>query len=416
MKLSLDISAPFDSLFKYKFEKDDRELVSFFDLPALGRVGLTGIDLNFWLQSFVLLSLQSVINVVVAIVIYFGIVRNPVPQQRYLIGYGFVCPALLVLPFYIVHTLDLRNMAFILCVAGATPALLIFRCIEAMHKTMPPFAGESMKSFLLYYSTSLQLKFDPKTNKPKTFATSELVSRVLSFIYIFVQTTLLYAFLMPHDYRLFYVPRNSVGDFFRWQNILNNFLMAWLTGSTLEAGSIGLGLMFSLMTGYSVIEMNDSPLTRSTSVSEFWGRRWDLIVASGLRRGIYDPLRKVGHSRAIAALLTFIVSGLLHEYMLLMMASRGGHPNNPSGEKFTPNFGPQLLFFLWNGALLLAEYATQNHPLVQSLSAQLPSAVRTGLVLLLVLPISHWFTDQYIDSCFYSDIALGFPRLTIVDN
>ncbi|KAL1369849.1 long-chain-alcohol O-fatty-acyltransferase-like [Arachis hypogaea] len=58
----------------------------------------------------------------------------------------------------------------------------------------------------------------------------------------------------------------------------------------------------------------------STSLQDFWGRRWNLMVTSILRPTVYDPVRSVSTgifgitcaSRA-AMLATFLVSGLMHE-------------------------------------------------------------------------------------------------------
>ncbi|CAI9088307.1 OLC1v1022607C1 [Oldenlandia corymbosa var. corymbosa] len=58
----------------------------------------------------------------------------------------------------------------------------------------------------------------------------------------------------------------------------------------------------------------------STSLQDFWGKRWNLRVTNALRRTIYNPVRTVyavllGKSlaRLVAVLTTFLVSGLFHE-------------------------------------------------------------------------------------------------------
>ncbi|KAF3782750.1 putative long-chain-alcohol O-fatty-acyltransferase 8 [Nymphaea thermarum] len=61
----------------------------------------------------------------------------------------------------------------------------------------------------------------------------------------------------------------------------------------------------------------------STSLGDFWGRRWNLAVTTILRPAVYCPVRSacsrlVGSSpaRLVATLATFLVSGLMHELML----------------------------------------------------------------------------------------------------
>ncbi|CAN6472147.1 unnamed protein product [Victoria cruziana] len=61
----------------------------------------------------------------------------------------------------------------------------------------------------------------------------------------------------------------------------------------------------------------------STSLGDFWGRRWNLVVTTVLRPAVYYPVRSacsrlVGSSpaRLVATLATFLVSGLMHELIL----------------------------------------------------------------------------------------------------
>ncbi|KAK9950230.1 hypothetical protein M0R45_005731 [Rubus argutus] len=58
----------------------------------------------------------------------------------------------------------------------------------------------------------------------------------------------------------------------------------------------------------------------STSLQDFWGRRWNLMVTNILRPTVYDPMRRVstpilGHrwSKLPAVMSTFAVSGFMHE-------------------------------------------------------------------------------------------------------
>ncbi|XP_042490873.1 long-chain-alcohol O-fatty-acyltransferase-like isoform X2 [Macadamia integrifolia] len=60
----------------------------------------------------------------------------------------------------------------------------------------------------------------------------------------------------------------------------------------------------------------------STSLQDFWGRRWNLMVTSILRPIVYNPIRSISTSifgrewALLPALLgTFLVSGLMHEFI-----------------------------------------------------------------------------------------------------
>ena len=187
--------------------------------------------------------------------------------------------------------------------------------------------------------------------------------------------------------------------------------MASLTSLVLESGSLGLGILTSSLSGLSVIDFSDNPLTLSESPSDFWSRRWNKITQSGLRRGVYLPLLQSGLSRSVSSLGTFLASGILHEYVLLIMKQRRGLPNNPTHTAFDPNYGNHLRFFAWCGIVLWIEKLTRRMAPVLWMQKHLPQPIRTALVLLTVLPIAHLFTDEYVASSFYSDLALGFVKI-----
>ncbi|KAH7842296.1 hypothetical protein Vadar_003722 [Vaccinium darrowii] len=60
----------------------------------------------------------------------------------------------------------------------------------------------------------------------------------------------------------------------------------------------------------------------ATSLQDFWGKRWNLMVTNNLRHTVYDPVRSafkgvLGRERAAlpAVMAAFIVSGLMHELL-----------------------------------------------------------------------------------------------------
>ncbi|CAI9283496.1 unnamed protein product [Lactuca saligna] len=62
----------------------------------------------------------------------------------------------------------------------------------------------------------------------------------------------------------------------------------------------------------------------ATSLQDFWGRRWNLMVTRILRPTVYDPIREISlpvlgklWSRLPAIFATFLVSGLMHELIYL---------------------------------------------------------------------------------------------------
>ncbi|KAH0745049.1 hypothetical protein KY285_006706 [Solanum tuberosum] len=87
----------------------------------------------------------------------------------------------------------------------------------------------------------------------------------------------------------------------------------------------------------------------ASSLQDFWGKRWNLMVTNILRLTIYDPVRSVIKYRIPrrwapipAVLATFFVSGLMHELFFYYIGRL-----KPSGEA--------MMFFLIHGVALSVE-------------------------------------------------------------
>jgi alginate O-acetyltransferase complex protein AlgI len=129
---------------------------------------------------------------------------------------------------------------------------------------------------------------------------------------------------------------------------------AWsATGSTLATAALvlpGLSLvlhfgLFNLAaSAWRVAGVDANPLFRapllSTSLAEFWGRRWNIAFAELSATGVYRPIAAIaGRGSGIAA--AFIVSGLLHELAISLPVRAG--------------YGLPFLYFVIHGAGTLAE-------------------------------------------------------------
>ncbi|KAI3703026.1 hypothetical protein L6452_28780 [Arctium lappa] len=62
----------------------------------------------------------------------------------------------------------------------------------------------------------------------------------------------------------------------------------------------------------------------STSLQDFWGRRWNLMVTNSLRYTVYKPVKSVFPAKewatVPAVMATFLVSGLMHELLFYYVA------------------------------------------------------------------------------------------------
>ncbi len=94
--------------------------------------------------------------------------------------------------------------------------------------------------------------------------------------------------------------------------------------------------------GFDVSRPFRSPW-RSRSLSEFWGRRWNLAFVEMLTLGVYRPLQRVA-GRTTGAVAAFLLSGLFHELAISVPVGAG--------------YGGPSLYFALHGGLVLLERRT----------------------------------------------------------
>ncbi|TVU13324.1 hypothetical protein EJB05_40372, partial [Eragrostis curvula] len=113
----------------------------------------------------------------------------------------------------------------------------------------------------------------------------------------------------------------------------------------------------------------------ATSLRDFWGRRWNLMVSAILRPSVYGPVRARA-GKAAAALATFLVSGLMHEVMVYYSS-------------LEPPTGEMLAFFFLHGVSCVVEelcvrrWTKRGWP-------PLPRPVATMLVAMFVGATAFW--------------------------
>lgn len=179
----------------------------------------------------------------------------------------------------------------------------------------------------------------------------------------------------------------------------------------------GLTFFWFVMTGYQTKPVMKNPLGGAKSPSDFWGRRWNLIVHSVLKGGVYKPLRKYGRSPTTAGIATFLASGIFHEWLVhgLFSTTCRGPDSRSSPSCYDPMYGGAMIFFLWQSILLAGEFMLGKTALVASLARTLPLPVRTALIIALGIPFAHFFTEPYVRSNFFRHGQMGLPMILQVD-
>ncbi|XP_022847597.1 acyl-CoA--sterol O-acyltransferase 1-like [Olea europaea var. sylvestris] len=119
----------------------------------------------------------------------------------------------------------------------------------------------------------------------------------------------------------------------------------------------------------------------ATSLQDFWGRRWNLMVSNILRPTVYDPVLSISRqviARKWAALppvlATFLVSGLMHELVFYNIGRL-----KPTGEV--------MCFFLLHGVSLAMEIGIKK---LLKARFTLPRIVSGPLTLAFVITTSFW--------------------------
>ncbi|XP_010906443.1 probable long-chain-alcohol O-fatty-acyltransferase 5 [Elaeis guineensis] len=148
------------------------------------------------------------------------------------------------------------------------------------------------------FTSSFPVKLQTKPN-PKPPISSSLST--LHLLVTAVKVLLLAAIISIHRYR---------------DGIHPYFLLAMYCFYIYLGLDLCLTSMGKIATGLLGLELEphfNNPCGAS-SLQDFWGRRWNLMVSAILRPSVYDPVR-ARWGRDAGILATFLVSGLMHELM-----------------------------------------------------------------------------------------------------
>jgi hypothetical protein len=90
----------------------------------------------------------------------------------------------------------------------------------------------------------------------------------------------------------------------------------------LHFGAFQLAAFFWQSVGVDAMPIMSAPL-RSRSLSEFWGRRWNLGFRQLAHDLVFSPLRR-SLGVGVAGFLVFVTSGLIHD-LVISVPARGGY-------------------------------------------------------------------------------------------
>ncbi|XP_028768338.1 long-chain-alcohol O-fatty-acyltransferase-like [Neltuma alba] len=204
----------------------------------------------------------------------------------------------LLLPLTL-HSFHLGGPTTFFLVWLCTSKLLLFSFDQGPLSPLPP----NILHFVLISSLPIKIKPQiPAKNSEKRVSKSILFLKVL----------LLAAIIRAYDYR----------DYLHPHFILFLYCCHMYLGLELV---LALCAAPARVFGFQIEPQFNEPYL-STSLQDFWGRRWNLMVTGILRPTVYDPIRRLSwsvlgpYSPIPATLATFAVSGLMHELMYYYLA------------------------------------------------------------------------------------------------
>jgi len=408
------------ALFAEKLIIDDRlPFFSFTLSDALGgkSFGILMPKSAFYVQLIIMLTIQTIIAAIMAIVIYQFII---LPQRgakattttglnvsSLLIGFGAILPMTFYEPIWIIDYLRIQSTSMKTTIM-ALPLNLSLQCLEAMFGGTPEGPKKNIAHYIIYGSCLTGSKFDSTTQKPLRVTRSSFCSVLKEFSFSMAVTCVLTSLLDSSNFAPFET-KATVGfdhsydltDLFSVGHLMNNFAMALLVSITLSLSTIGVGFFYNICYRVQTVKVVHNPMFTSKSPSDFWGRKWNMQIHSTLKRSIFKPARKY-FSKKIAVAATFFVSGLLHEYVVLIFYRDA---------TLTPSYGKNMIFFGWNGVLILLESIVGRLAIFQWMGKRLPGPLISVLVVLTALPFAHWFLQDWIAIGYFQHFQLGIPMI-----
>lgn len=382
----------------------------------------------FFGHIITILSLQMFVACFLSAIMYYGIVLGSSKEgvksiSGYLIGYGLVIPTSLLLPFWLIDILDLRNVGYrmgLVCL----PMTVTLRCLESMYG----FVEEPARKSLFEYIAGSAFIVKPFRDQNQNLVplTLEVVQRELRYhATALVSFAILFHIFEPFQWYPFpsEVQANQVWVSFDIGNLYNTFVQAFLTSTTLALSVSGCGVLASLLSGVAFDgTITDHPMFLSTSPSNFWGRRWNSLIHTGLKQGVYKPVRWRTGNRTLASITAFVASGIYHELVWKILFTPTSAQLADGMMPYDPKcclscycygwHGKQMVFFCWNGILIALEYLIGEH--VGKATHFLPQWLLNHLVVVLSLPVGHLFTADLTKAGYFDSIRQALPLLLVV--
>jgi hypothetical protein len=328
--------------------------------------------------------------------------RGRIPTGALVWGYGVFVPLFVLAPGVVMRECVpfIQNKLFVFALCVVLPTTSIFRTLEAMYGYTPEYARRTLPQFVLYFASHMLLRHDPRTGRHIRCGWRDVLWQFAGVVgWVLVTGLFQSAFLWDRHHRLF----PSVG-----MPLSEDPGTLAYSGSYYSVSSVFRPSQWKANAFRAVLFQ-----LYLTTFAE--GLRWCTTVLTGgieTHDVMRHPLRfYYGWPPGPAVVAAFMASGMFHEWLLPTAFGSDSHPDtNP-----IVVHGPTMSFFLWNAIVVLLEGVIGSWALFRWMQSSLPRPVRTALVIMLALPLAHWFMTPYTHSNFFVQAHQCLPLLLPVD-
>ena len=340
---------------------------------------------------------------------YYGIIQAQSVSTKYLVGYGVIIPVMLYLPFPFIEFFDVRAVYLRLGLITA-PLPVTLKCLEAMYGFTPDYVTRSLRDFVIHCGFIQYARVDSKTKRRIPSTLASIVDGVTNYIKHSLINRVLFSILMPCAFMPFSTsrPDTDISIATDINQLLNNLLAATMVSFSLVYSMNGVASLIQLLGGFQTEPAVDNPIFGSSSPSDFWGNRWNAIIHRGLKQGIYKPVRMTTGSRNVATMAAFLASGVAHEYTWAVMFYQSSHEE----DRYTPPFGKTMLFFGWNGIVLVFEHWIGRERW-DAMVKPMPRLLVSLFVVMAALPVGHLFTGDFRHGGYFDSLVTAWPMVLV---
>lgn len=363
-----------------------------------GKYALLMPDVQVAMELVVGATMSIAIGVVLAAIIYHFVL--PTQKRRTLLIGSIMC-VIIMMPYILFDVLGTQNTGVRFSLT-APFVLYLFRTAEAAFGFVPTCADVSLSRYCIYFASPAEILFEQRASKAEMLHSTFGVMKCAAVISLLC--SILSARETPFGVTAgeFY-EQITLESYLNPRHLGNCFAIAFFFQSGLALGNSALGNLVQLLTGYKVLETMKNPMLEATSPSDFWGKRWNVLVHFALKRGVYKPMRKYT-SALISSLAVFVASGLFHEWMVHAVFLY-----NKQSEGVI--IGSNTAFFVWNFVVIACERMLVSTKGVQSLKKVLPRFMVTVIIIMSSLPFAHWFGGPYLKGNFFADYEAFVPMI-----